>query len=434
MVVPIEYGNENENQDAAMRTLTAEEANDLAEKYGSPFYLFDSRQFLSNFNELKAAFGAHYPKVKFGYSYKTNYLPYLCKSAKKTGVLAEVVSRLEYDLALHIGYKPAEIIFNGPVKKGIELLSAVTNGSLINLDCFSEIDLIVSAVAAGHVSASDAKIGLRVNLNIKDSQGKSAVQNGLDVSRFGFSEHDIGKAIELLKGIGIEPIALHGHTSTSDRAAENFKVIVNSLCAVRDENELDSLEFINVGGGLFGDVPRSLIGREVPSFVDYAESIATALYENSWVKQNLPCLIVEPGISVVANCFSFYSTVHCIKTVGVKQFAVVDGSIYNIRPTMHRYKLPMRKLDSGGEDVEKTYDIVGSTCMEKDILAGDVILPELKQGDVLEVSHVGAYTLVMTPPFINLAPAIVANTDDNKFTLARKAQSFETFFTDYTDN
>ena len=51
-----------------------------------------------------------------GYSYKTNYLPSLIKEMSNLGAYAEVVSRLEYDLALKIGVKPNKIIFNGPLK------------------------------------------------------------------------------------------------------------------------------------------------------------------------------------------------------------------------------------------------------------------------------------------------------------------------------
>ena len=74
------------------------------------------------------------------YSYKTNYTPYLCRIIKSKGGFAEVVSRLEYDLALKVGQKPNKIVFNGPVKCYEDIALALGNKSIVNLDSWTEID------------------------------------------------------------------------------------------------------------------------------------------------------------------------------------------------------------------------------------------------------------------------------------------------------
>lgn len=52
---------------------------ELSKQYGDAFYLLHSKRFEQNFIELKKAFTDIYPKFNIAYSYKTNYIPELCK-------------------------------------------------------------------------------------------------------------------------------------------------------------------------------------------------------------------------------------------------------------------------------------------------------------------------------------------------------------------
>ena len=45
----------------------------LVEEYGSPVFVFSERQIREKYNEVVKAFTTRYPKVQFGWSYKTNY-------------------------------------------------------------------------------------------------------------------------------------------------------------------------------------------------------------------------------------------------------------------------------------------------------------------------------------------------------------------------
>jgi diaminopimelate decarboxylase len=76
------------------------------------------------------------------------------------------------------------------------------------------------------------------------------------------------------------------------------------------------------------------------------------------------------------------------------------------------------------------YSVVGATCMEKDYLLNDIedVVPE--RGDYIKIDSVGAYTLVLSPPFINPAPAIVA-AKDNAFKLIRSRQTPDEMFKNY---
>src|SRR5690606_30016420 len=119
----------------------------ISEKLGDSFYILQEQNYLKNITDLKAAFNKRYNKVIIGYSYKTNYIPRLCTIAKENGVYAEVVSEMELELALKLGYHYDKIIFNGPYKKESDLEKALLGGSIINLDSYYELDSLERIVA-----------------------------------------------------------------------------------------------------------------------------------------------------------------------------------------------------------------------------------------------------------------------------------------------
>ncbi|MGA2070553.1 MAG: hypothetical protein ABSG97_04325, partial [Sedimentisphaerales bacterium] len=85
-------------------------AGKIEAEFESPFYIFDEAAFRKNYDDIVGAFASRYEKFILAYSYKTNYIPYLCNIIKSKGGFAEVVSRLEYDLALKVGQKPDKIV------------------------------------------------------------------------------------------------------------------------------------------------------------------------------------------------------------------------------------------------------------------------------------------------------------------------------------
>ena len=76
----------------------------LLSRFGSPLYVFNETDFIENYRALCEAFREVYPNYTPGYSYKTNYTPYICDLVKKLGGYAEVVSDMELHIARKLGY------------------------------------------------------------------------------------------------------------------------------------------------------------------------------------------------------------------------------------------------------------------------------------------------------------------------------------------
>ena len=114
----------------------------LLNNYGSPLYVFDESEFIENYRALCEAFREVYPNYNPGYSYKTNYIPALCRIVNKLGGYAEVVSEMEMEIALRCGVQPEKIIWNGPVKNAQQMEWLLLNGGTVHADSLKELQTI----------------------------------------------------------------------------------------------------------------------------------------------------------------------------------------------------------------------------------------------------------------------------------------------------
>ncbi|RSL29994.1 diaminopimelate decarboxylase [Salibacterium salarium] len=418
-----------EQQENTNPLVNYQKLRQLEEKHGTSFYIMDASKLRRNYRKIERAFKSRYENFIIGYSYKTNYLPVLCKELSKAGAYAEVVSRLEYDLAVKIGEDPKRIIFNGPFKTQDDIEHALYHGSLLNIDSLYEIDVIKQYCLKN--KKKQYKVGLRLNFDVSED-GRSALQEGYEKSRFGLCVQNgvLERTLDELAAIpNIEVAGLHGHFSTKSRSVHAYRQITQKLCRIAKEHITHTLEYIDIGGGIYGELPATF-HRETPSFDDYAEAVCAIMNREFEFFEKKPNLILEPGISMVANTFVFFAKVMDVKKVADKKIVLVDGSIHHVKPTMHKNNLPMniiRKSEQHEEGDETLFDVVGYTCMEKDYLADELKRPLPETGDYIMFENVGAYSIVFHPPFIKERPAIVAVDHETIFT-ARRKETFKEFF------
>ena len=111
----------------------------LLERYGSPLFVISERTLRENVRRLKRAFATRWPRVRHGWSYKTNYLGAVCNVLHQEGSWAEVVSDFEYEKARSLGVPGSRIIFNGPLKSARILEQAIQEGAAIHIDHLDEL-------------------------------------------------------------------------------------------------------------------------------------------------------------------------------------------------------------------------------------------------------------------------------------------------------
>ena len=398
--------------------MTQTQMKQLTETIFDEFYTLESNKFKQKLAELKKEFTKIYPNFNIAYSYKTNYTPKLCRIVNEMGGFAEVVSDMEMEIALRVGVQPQNIIWNGPFKNAKKVEDLLVMGGTVNLDSAYEIDLL--AEIAKRYLDRRLNIGIRCNFDIHDGV----------ISRFGFDieSDDFRKVMALFdKYKNLYLIGLQCHFAT--RRLDTWKPRAEGMLALIDKLGIVP-EHIDLGGGLFGKMADSLkeqFDSEIPTYRQYAETVAPVFAEHFKNTENKPMLLIEPGSALVGDCMYFASRVVNIKEVRGKAIATLLGSVYNINPTLNKKNPPIEIYAMGGE--QKAYrdlDFGGFTCIESDYLYRHYD-GRLAKGDMVLFGNVGSYSVVLKPPFI-LPNFPIIDISEGEIDLIKREETFDDLF------
>ncbi|WP_421945245.1 hypothetical protein [Pedobacter sp.] len=376
----------------------------LVEKFGSPVFVLSERQIRKNYQASVRSFKTRYPKVQFAWSYKTNYLNAVCKIFHQEGSWAEVVSGFEYQKALGNGVAGNHIIFNGPDKKAEDITSAIENHSLIHIDHFDELYLIISIAEKIN---KKARVAIRVNFD-------TGVYPIWD--RFGFN-YENGQAWNAINKISsdknLELVGLHCHIGTFMLSVSAYKIAANKLCdlALRYKTEFKkNIEYLDLGGGF--PSTNTLKGAylpgidTVPSVEEFAEAITSTILEAGFNQSELPLLILESGRVLIDDAGYLVGSVIANKRLSDGRRATILDFGINILFTSNWYDHKISVAKEVGQYTEETV-LFGPLCMNIDVVRESINLPLLETKDLLVVHKVGAYNMTQWMQFINMRPAVV---------------------------
>ena len=213
----------------------------------TPFFLIKEALLNQNIDAFINGMVSNWSNSKLSYSVKTNSLPWVLNHMNQKNVLAEVVSDEEYSLALMCGYKPENIVFNGPIKGKDMLKYAVQNGSYINIDSESDIAQIIEN------NLYSNRFGIRLNIppSIFSNKDIEYIEDGF---RFGFSVEngEFERALNRLENYcDIRKVGLHLHCNSITRSVDVYREIAKYVVGVIEKYELNP-SYLDFGGGYFG--------------------------------------------------------------------------------------------------------------------------------------------------------------------------------------
>ncbi len=396
--------------------------DELTEHFGSPLFVFSEKQIREKYRRLQRIFKTRYPKVRFAWSYKTNYLSAICSIYHQEGSWAEVVSEFEYDKARDLGVKGEHIIFNGPDKTDTALEKAIREKALIHIDHFDELYSIMEICEKNDL---EANVAIRVNMDT----GIYPPWN-----RFGFN-YENGEAMLALKRIihdeRLKLKGLHTHIGTYIMSAEPYKLatlkLVDLAKTLYDQFDI-RVEYIDVGGGFpsFNTLKGQYLEAEqlLPTYEEYADAITSALFELNWSADELPVLTLETGRALIDDAGYLISTVIATKRLSTgKQSLVMDAGVnYLFTSYWFNHKIVPTKEITGFAENTVVY---GPLCMNIDVIRDSVMLPIMHKGDKLVVLYVGAYSVTQWMQFITLRPNVVLVNENGEAELIRRAEKNE---------
>lgn len=376
--------------------------SELIRNYGSPVFIMSEQRIRFNYQSAYRAFSTRYPKVQYAWSYKTHYNNAICRIFHQEGSWAEVVSGFEYRKALQNGVPGSQIIFNGPDKSEEELRLAVTQGSLIHIDHFEELYLLIS-VCEG--LGMKAQVAIRINMD-------TGVYPLWD--RFGFN-YENGQAWTAIQKIAASDFlsltGLHTHIGTFMLSTDAYKIAAQKLStlALVCKAELNiSVKYLDMGGGFPGmNTLKGTYGAmQLPTVDAFAEAITSSILEAGFPPTDLPLLILESGRLLVDDAGYLLGSVLANKKLSDGRKATIMDFGVNILFTSFWYDhkiSPAQEVSSFQEDTV----LYGPLCMNIDVVREHVSLPLLNKGDHVVVHNVGAYNMTQWMQFIAMRPAIV---------------------------
>ena len=377
---------------AVARTLCCEQVPvlRLAERFGTPLYVYSSRVI----SERVRAFQAAFRRVphKICYSVKANSNLGLLRMLAKLGCGFDVVSGGELERVLHVSRAAArQVVFSGVGKTKDEMRAAIKAGILLfNVESESELAALEEVAS---YARKVAPIALRVNPDVP-AETHPYISTGLHQHKFGVpleQAQDLYAIAGKAKFLRVLGVSVHIGSQITDMrpfaaSMERVAELVQTL-----QKQGHDLRYVDAGGGLGISYTHGQDSREFQHYVaSYAEAVLPPLR-----KLNITVLL-EPGRSIVGPAGVLLTRVIYKKTNGPRKFLIVDAAMNDlVRPSLYNAYheiYPVRETQGG---TAETVDVVGPVCETGDFIARNRELPAAQEGDLLAVMDCGAYGMVL---------------------------------------
>ena len=383
---------------------------DLANKYGSPLYVYNTDIIASQYRRITDAF-EKVEQLQLNYAVKALSNVNILRFFKNLGAGLDTVSIQEVNLALSVGVDPKKIIYtpNGVSLEEIE--NVAKKGVQINIDNLSILELFGQ-------KHPEIPVCIRINPHIM-AGGNSKISVGHIDSKFGISVHQVPHIKRVVENTGMHVNGIHMHTGSDILDIDTFLRATEILFDVA--KKFKTIDFIDFGSGFKVPYKEGDISTDI-------EQLGLQLTErfNSFCKDfgKKVTLMFEPGKFLVSKAGNFLAKVNVVKQTTSTVFAGIDsGFNHLIRPMMYdSYHHITNISNPNGRD--RYYSVVGYIC-ETDTFGSNRRISEISEGDILCFENAGAYCFSMASNYNSRyrpAEVMIYNNDDY---LIRERETFE---------
>ena len=384
----------------------------LAERYGTPLYVYSQAALDQAFSAYQTAFAALNPLVC--YAVKANGNLAVIRRFAELGSGFDIVSGGELARVLAAGGSAAKTIFSGVGKSAAEIEFALKAGiKCFNVESLPELERI-NAVA-GRLNLR-APVSLRINPDV-DAQTHPYISTGLKDNKFGIAMRDAEaayrRAAELphLRVVGIDC-----HVGSQLIKLDPLVEACERILALADRLAAQgiALQHIDLGGGV-GIVYRD---EDTPDLAAYAAAV------EKLVGSRKLGLILEPGRSLVGNAGVLLTRVEYVKHNENKNFVITDAAMNDLmRPALYQAYHHIENAEPSPV-APFAADIVGPICETGDFLAKDRMI-SAQAGDLLVVRSAGAYASSMAGNYNTRPRAAEVLVNGSEAKIVRRRETLE---------
>lgn len=366
----------------------------LAERVGTPLYVYRSAVVLEQVQALRAALGS---ETELYFSIKANPSVGLCQVLARAGVGAELASIGELRVAQAAGFQPEHVLFAGPGKTERELTEAVRWGiGAINVESLGELTRVI---------ATARRLGKRqtvcLRINPREQVQGAQMRMGGGPTQFGLDEELMPEAVRLAAAApdAVDLAGLHVYAGSQMTDVEaiitNWEHVLGLAESLADLGVV--VRKVDLGGGFgvpyFDGQPEF----DLPALGQaFASRIAARARSSPKLAQAR--LIIELGRYLCAAAGLYVTRVLDVKESRGTRYVVTDGGMnHHITATgnfgqVFRKAYPMVNLSRLDTTPAQGATVVGPCCTPLDQFGTKLNL-EASPGELVGVLYSGAYGL-----------------------------------------
>lgn len=370
--------------------LTHAQLAEVAEKFPTPFYIYDEKAIRDNMRYFKNAFSI-FPEFREYFAVKALPNPYILKILESEGCGADCSSLPELILSEKSGIGGERVMFTSNDTPAEEFVYAYERGNIINLDDISHIDFLKKALGG---KLPDT-ICFRYNPGPL-KQGGNAIIGKPEEAKYGLTREQMIEAYRICRDEGVKHFGLHTMVASNELNSEFFvdtAHIVFDLAVEVKEKTGVRIEFVDLGGGI--GIPYKEEQKKVD--LEYVAKKIRTLYDS---------VVVPAGLDPLAICFEcgrpitgpygwlVTTAIHEKKIY--RDYIGCDASMADLmRPGMYGAYHTVTVSGKENSPKDHVYDVTGSLCENCDKFAVQRSLPEIECGDLVIIHDAGAHGRAM---------------------------------------
>lgn len=339
--------------------------------YGTPFYVFNTDELTERVNRFREIVGA---RADLCFAMKTN--PFLVNSMAALTERIEVCSMGEFQICQAAKIPPEKLVISGVLKKKEDfrkILNACRSQSIYSIESLSQME---QAVKWGKKNGETISVFLRLSSGNQFGMDEELIQN-------------LMQARKIFPSVDVRGIHYYSGTRRKlDKICQELEYLDKFLLDIEEKTGYRMRE-LEYGPGISS---ASFEKEEDHADADLAV-LCSKIQEMKWKGK----VTLEMGRAFAAPCGYYLTQVRDIKHNGNVHYCIVDGGIHQLQYDGQIRGMYLPKIRISPERTEgnrKEWTVCGSLCTSNDILARNVVLSDLRQGNVLIFENAGAYSVM----------------------------------------
>jgi ornithine decarboxylase len=344
--------------------------HDLVKRFGSPLLVVYRDKLIAQYELLCKQL----PGVTHYYAIKAFPYEDVLRILANAGASFDVASAGEIDMLQRLYISGRRTIHTHPIKKSVEIRAALRGGSTTFV--VDNIEELQKLLPYRH------RVGVLLRVSFRSSSAK------VDLSRkFGCAPEQVTDIVREAASMGANIRGLSFHVGSQSLTPDAHVDAINrcaSLIGDIEESTGRPMNVLDIGGGFPVDYEHTGIDYDA-YFKPIRESLSSALPDYIDV-------IAEPGRFLVAPAATSITSVAGKARRGDFQWYYLDDGVYGCYSgqLFDHTTYPLQILNDSPE--REPSILAGPTCDSIDVIAENIELPALVEGDLVIGHMMGAYT------------------------------------------